>query len=240
MRFRIIEDYHIHSNFSPDSNSTVEEIIQVAREKGIGHIIITDHFELADQHANEIDVETYRKVMERYSLPVGVELGWDGIKELNVDTSKFDYVLLSHHFVEEPITQESYKNYLLRILDIMERFDGYHALAHLDFPRRYHPSKEPFSLELFDIIAEILNKVIRNGKILEVNMSSFKLYNEPNPSLEILKLYRSLGGRNIVIGSDAHDAQHVGRYVLEGIEMLKSIGYNYILVFDMEWREVKI
>lgn len=237
---KIIADYHIHSNYSPDSNSTIEEILETAREKRIEHIIITDHYELADSHFNVIDIETYRKEMEKYSLPVGVELGWDGIKELNIDTTKFDYVLLAHHYVEEPITQESYKSYLLRLLDIVKRFDSYHALAHLDFPRRYHPQREEFSKELYDIITEILKIVISNGKMLEVNVSPIKLYGEPNPSIDILKLYKSLGGRNITIGSDAHKLEDIGKGIEKGIEILSELGYNYILVLDTEWREVKI
>lgn len=240
MRSKIIADYHIHSNFSPDSESTVERIVEVAEERGIGYIIVTDHYELADEHANVFDVEEYRERMEKFSLPVGVELGWDGVKNLELDTSMFDYVLLSHHQIDEPITQESYRSYLLRLLDIMDRFDSYHALAHLDFPRRYHPSREPFSVELYDLLAEVLRKLIASGKILEVNTSSIKLYGEPNPSLEILKLYRSLGGRNLTIGSDAHNVENIGRYINDGIEMLKSVGYSYILVFDVEWREVRI
>ncbi len=240
MKKKILADYHMHSNYSPDSEATIEEILETAHERGIEHIIITDHYELADEHANVIDIETYRKEMEKYSLPVGVELGWDGIKELNVDTTKFDYVLISHHFVEEPITQESYKNYLLRLLDIIKRFDGYHALAHLDFPRRYQKEKEPFSTELYDIITEIYKILINNGKSLEVNTASVKIYGEPNPSIELLKLYKSLGGRNITIGSDAHRVQDIGRGIERGIEILKELGYNYILVLDTEWREVKI
>ncbi|UXF01048.1 histidinol phosphate phosphatase [Fervidobacterium riparium] len=233
-------DYHIHSNYSPDSESEILDIINAAREKKIKHIIITDHYELADEHANTIDIDTYRKEMERYSLPVGVELGWDGVKELNVDTKKFDYVLLSHHYVEEPINQESYRNYLLRLYDIMKRFDGYHALAHLDFPRRYQNQNEPFSKELFDIITDILKLLISQGKSLEINTASIELYGEPNPSFEILRLYKSLGGRNITIGSDAHSLNQIGRGVERGIEILKELGYNYILVLDTEWREAKI
>ncbi|MEN3043483.1 MAG: PHP domain-containing protein [Fervidobacterium sp.] len=240
MRRRILADYHIHSNYSPDSEATVEDIIQVAHERGIEHIIITDHYELADEHANVIDVENYRKEMEKYSLLVGVELGWDGVKQLDVDTKKFDYVLISHHYVEEPITQQSYKNYLLRLLNIIQRFDGYHALAHLDFPRRYHKEKEPFSHELYDIVSEIYKVLIKNGKALEVNTASIIAYGEPNPSIELLKLYRSLGGRNITVGSDAHRLEDIGRGIERGIEILKDIGYNYILVLDAEWREIKI
>ncbi|WP_372589447.1 PHP domain-containing protein [Fervidobacterium pennivorans subsp. shakshaketiis] len=236
----LVADYHIHSRYSPDSQSEIEDIIETSREKGINHIIITDHYELADEHANVIDVDTYRSEMEKYSLPVGVELGWDGVKELNVDTKKFDYVLLSHHQVEEPITQESYKNYLLRLLDIMKRFDEYHALAHLDFPRRYQKNKEPFSVELYDIISEIMKILIKNGKMLEVNTAAIEIYGEPNPSIELLRLYKSLGGRNITIGSDAHSLEQIGRGIERGIEILRELGYNYILVFDAEWREVRI
>jgi predicted metal-dependent phosphoesterase TrpH len=36
-------DLHIHSNFSNDGRSTVEEIIAAATEKGLGCIAITDH-----------------------------------------------------------------------------------------------------------------------------------------------------------------------------------------------------
>ncbi|MCL1811186.1 MAG: CehA/McbA family metallohydrolase [Methanomassiliicoccaceae archaeon] len=36
-------DLHIHSNFSNDGKSTVEEIIEAAVEKGLGCIAITDH-----------------------------------------------------------------------------------------------------------------------------------------------------------------------------------------------------
>ena len=36
-------DLHIHSNFSSDGKSTVEEILETAAEKGLGCIAITDH-----------------------------------------------------------------------------------------------------------------------------------------------------------------------------------------------------
>ncbi|MGB4755795.1 MAG: histidinol phosphate phosphatase, partial [Fervidobacterium sp.] len=108
------------------------------------------------------------------------------------------------------------------------------------FPRRYHKNNEPFSKELYDIISEILKTLIKNGKSLEVNTAPISLYGEPNPSIEILKIYKSLGGRNITIGSDAHELKDIGEGINEGIEMLKKVGYNYILVFDIEWKEVKI
>jgi histidinol-phosphatase (PHP family) len=49
-----------------------------------------------------------------------------------------------------------------------------------------------------------------------------------------------LGGRNITIGSDAHELEDIGKGINDGIEILKKLGYNYILVFDIEWKEVRI
>ena len=39
MRF----DLHIHSHFSPDSNSSVEAILMQAQEAGLDGLAITDH-----------------------------------------------------------------------------------------------------------------------------------------------------------------------------------------------------
>ena len=95
-------------------------------------------------------------------------------------------------------------------------------------------------MELYDIISEIMKILIKNGKMLEVNTAAIEIYGEPNPSIELLRLYKSLGGRNITIGSDAHSLEQIGRGIERGIEILRELGYNYILVFDAEWREVRI
>ena len=39
----ILAEFHSHSNYSPDSLSTLEQIIKTCRAKGIGKIAITDH-----------------------------------------------------------------------------------------------------------------------------------------------------------------------------------------------------
>jgi len=44
---KIKADFHIHSNFSADSNSDIYEIAKVATEKKISKIAITDHNEIA-------------------------------------------------------------------------------------------------------------------------------------------------------------------------------------------------
>ncbi|HQE49937.1 MAG TPA: PHP domain-containing protein, partial [Fervidobacterium sp.] len=56
MKGKIIADYHLHSKYSPDSESDIEDIIEVSHEKNIEHIIITDHYEIADEHANVLNI----------------------------------------------------------------------------------------------------------------------------------------------------------------------------------------
>lgn len=43
----ILAEFHSHSNYSPDSLSTLEQIIKTCRAKGIGKIAITDHGRMA-------------------------------------------------------------------------------------------------------------------------------------------------------------------------------------------------
>ncbi len=48
MTFKVINaEFHCHSNYSPDSLVTLEEIIKTCRSKGIGKIAITDHGRMA-------------------------------------------------------------------------------------------------------------------------------------------------------------------------------------------------
>lgn len=234
-------DYHIHSEFSPDSNAKIEEILKKAREKSIDNIIITDHFEVVKgDHNFRFNVEEYRRTMEKFCLPVGVEFGWDGESPIDVDLKNFDFVILSCHVFKDPVDQESYKDYLERLLNIVHKFDSYHVLGHLDFPRRYSKKFEPFSKDLYPIIEEILKKVIEDGKGIEVNTDSMLKYGEPNPSFDILKLYKELGGEFLTIGSDAHKAENVGRGVKEVAKILKEIGFDYIRILNGEWNAIKI
>ncbi|WP_241230040.1 hypothetical protein [Thermosipho globiformans] len=91
------------------------------------------------------------------------------------------------------------------------------------------------------MISEIFKKIIKEEKILEVNTSAIYRYGEPNPSYDILKLYRDLGGKYVTIGSDAHRLEDVGRGILDTLGNLKDIGFEYIMVLnDGKWDMEKI
>ena len=66
-------------------------------------------------------------------------------------------------------------------------------------------------LWFYPVIREILKHIIKAGKGIEINTSSFRYkLNDLTPLRKILKLYNELGGEIITIGSDAHKAEDIG------------------------------
>ena len=114
----IRSDYHMHTEFSTDSEAPVGSMIEAAIQKGLTEICLTDHY---DQDYPEVpdvegvpfifDVDAYFRILEKYResykgrirICTGIELGLQPhlgafYKDL---TSKypFDFVIGSSHFV---------------------------------------------------------------------------------------------------------------------------------------------
>lgn len=156
----------------------------------------------------------------------------------------FDFILLSVHQVEDREfwtqdfqrgrTQKEYnERYYEEILNLVKNFQHYSVLGHLDLIVRYDElGVYPFE-HVRPYVEEILKEVIRNGKGIEVNTSSYR-YGLPDtmPSREILKLYKELGGRIITLGSDSHKPEHLGACMEETKEILKDIGFDSFCTFD--------
>ena len=83
-----------------------------------------------------------------------------------------------------------------------------------------------------DVLEEILRTLIEKGKGLECNTNGLRVgLGAPNPSLEILKRYREMGGEILTIGSDSHFPEYLG-YGFDRVgDMLKSCGFQYYTVF---------
>lgn len=155
----------------------------------------------------------------------------------------FDFILLSVHQVEDREfwtqefqsgrTQAEYNlRYYQEILALVQRYQNYSVLGHLDLISRYDEAGVfPFE-EIRPIVTEILKTVIQNGKGLELSTSSRRYgLTELTPSVEILKLYRNLGGRILTIGSDSHRREHLAAWLLESQEALRELGFGEIYTF---------
>ena len=65
-------DYHLHSQFSCDSLTTMDEICQAALHAGLNEIAFTDHMDFTYPHQYENhyihDLENYLAAISQYQL----------------------------------------------------------------------------------------------------------------------------------------------------------------------------
>lgn len=252
----MLADYHMHTNFSDDSTYEMEDEIKRAIELGLDEICFTEHVDhgvKTDLNCNYSEyLKEFKRCKEIYkdkiTLKFGIEFGIQShtIEEFQKDfnENEFDFVILSCHQVEDKEfwtqdfqrgkSQKEYnEKYYEEILKVVSNYKDYSVLGHLDLIKRYdEEGNYPFE-NVKDIIEEILKVVIRDGRGIEVNTSSFR-YNLDSltPSKDILKLYKELGGRIITIGSDTHEEVHVGYKISEVREELKKLGFEEFCTFE--------
>ncbi|MFV0561329.1 MAG: histidinol-phosphatase HisJ family protein [Enterococcus sp.] len=160
------------------------------------------------------------------------------------DTYAFDFILLSVHqinnqefwtgeFQKGATPKESYERYYEELYQLVQKYDDFSVLAHMDLIRRYIDKEVDNFEENKDIITKILEKVIQKNKGIELNTSSTRYgVNGLTPSRKILELYYQLGGKIITIGSDSHKPEHLAFAIKEGQKLLKEIGFTQFCTFD--------
>jgi len=247
----------MHSNFSADCNTPMEETIESAIKKGLTEICFTEHidydypdttivFDLDFEQYNEAILQLQEKYKNIITIKKGVEIGvqpylLERYEEL-LNKETFDFIICSMHttnkqdlhsgdFFKSRTSEEAYQLYYEELLYCVNHFDRFSVLGHLDLVKRYQSlqSNENFH----NIIEEIFKSIISKGKGIEVNASGFAYgLGSAMPSEDILRLYYECGGEIITIGSDAHKPEHVAHRFQEIIDLLISIGFKYVATYD--------
>ena len=189
------------------------------------------------------------KYGDRIKILFGIELGVDpAIVQKNIALSQshdFDFIIASSHvchgrdpyypdFYEGRSEKEAYREYFESELENVQKFSNFDVYGHLDYVVRYGPtSNENYDWrEYQDVIDEILRKLVSLGKGIELNTGGFKYgLGHPNPTEEIIRRYRELGGEIITIGADAHKPEHVAFDFAKVPSILKDAGFDYFTVF---------
>ena len=200
----ITSDFHLHSQFSADCNTPMEDMIEKALTLGMTHLCFTEHMDF-DYPTNPdgldfiLDTDTYRDkyldVREKYqnkiSLLWGVELGVQPhlTKKLESYASSypFDFIIASSHLLykEDPyypdfftgrLEEQVYEDYFREILHNIQRFSDFNVYGHLDYIVRYGPNKDSrYSYEKYrELFDNILQELIHRGKGLEINTGGIK------------------------------------------------------------------
>lgn len=254
-------DFHLHTDFSTDSDTPMERMIEQGIQLGLDILCFTDHIDLDYDSTNSkfiFDLEEYFKRISEYkekykkqiSLRYGMEFGLQ--KHLGTALQEygkkypFDFIIGSSHLVrgKDPYYPEffvsrseeaAYREYFVSILENLEHISGFDIYGHLDYIVRYGPNKaQNYSYKKYsDVLDEILKQILAKNLGLEVNTGGYSNgLAFPNPHPDILKRYQELGGEIVTIGSDAHTPLSLAKHFHLAEEILKSCGFRYYTVFQ--------
>ena len=253
-------DQHMHCNFSGDSDALPEDMIKAGIAHGLSGICFTDHLDYdypEEPNIFLLDFDNYFKVLfdlrEKYadkiSVNIGIELGLQiqaaGQNLAVAEKYPFDFIIGSSHVVNhmDPYYPEffagrdedaAYMEYFESVLENINSDVDFDVYGHIDYVVRYGPNKNAFyTYEKFkDIIDEILTQLISKGKGIEVNTGGFKYgLGHPNPTEDIIRRYRELGGEIITMGADAHVPEYVAYEFDNTAQIIKNCGFKYYTVF---------
>lgn len=226
-------DYHIHSQYSYDSNIKADDLVLKAIDLTYKEIAFTEHLDLLPIELSPYGLPSLQQYWNfirelqsnhpNITIHCGLEIGdYHHVREF-ASSLIFGYdffpILGSVHFLSDntnvALPLETYlnphqvKDYYEQNLSLVSECD-IDVLAHLGVYKRYYSNK-PDESNVSHIIDEIFRVMIRRGISLEVNTSGFrKTYKRSIPEFDILERYYNIGGRLFSIGSDSHTLDHFG------------------------------
>lgn len=237
----MIFDSHVHTTLSVDADTTITEAIRTAELRGVG-IVVTDHMDwdfpapFPDYRVDPEQLFREYGPLRSGRVLLGIELG---ITAASVGKCReiasaypFDFVLGSVHVLEGREVDEAlyrdrdertvYREYLREAARLVERVEM-DALAHVDYPLRSTACELPCA----DYAAEfraLFAAMLRRGVCLELNTSRLAEPAVYANLLEVYRLYRACGGRDVTLGSDAHEPQEIAEHFDRAAAFLRETG----------------
>lgn len=231
-------DMHVHSNSSLQGGILLADIISQSSKKRLTDVAITDTVDFSTQPMNEV-VNRIKERNDRIDMAnlkglniiKGIEISEPYIydQELSqlIEKVSLDYILGSvHNVLGMPLVKmahdkNTYNAYFKSLLSMVTYAD-IDAVAHLDYLKQY-VIKGMYDTK---IIEEILSTMIGRNIVLEINTSGYRKVNELFPSDDILEIYARLGGKNVVIGSGAHQTEELYQSIEESQNQIKDYGFH--------------
>lgn len=181
-------DTHMHSNFSGDSSSTPEAMIEAAISKGLSGVCFTDHMDydypvdpqkpvIFEFDPDEYDRKLHilqRQYADRLPVLFGIELGLQphlaGKHRQLLEAYPFDFVIGSSHLVhgKDPYYAEYYDGrtieeacleYFQSILENIQAFQDFDVYGHLDYVVRYSPDKN--ADDSYKKYADVIDEILK-------------------------------------------------------------------------------
>lgn len=247
---------HIHSKFSFDSELEPEFIVENSIDKNYEIISITDHLDFnpkdpAYGYYKYEDAEILNgRLQDKYNkirVIFGVEIGYEKTREQEIKSylyeKNFKIKIGSIHCMEDTIISDWMKKFKDDEIEYAAGlyYDELHNLilsgsfnviGHFDYYKKYAMNTsiamniwKKFYLKIENIFKEGIDRDI----FPEINTSGIRQQpKESYPSIEILEIYKDIGGRYISIGSDAHKKEDLDFGIIETEEIVKKFGFKIL------------
>lgn len=200
--------------------------------------------------ANDDVYEARKAFNGRLKVLRGIELGEplqnsDAVKDI-MSKFEYDFILGSIHNIKGYedffYLKYSYESvYLLlnqyfdEVRDMIKGCD-FDSLAHLTYPLRYIVGKHKMTIDMNKLkerTDEILELLVKSNKALEINTSGLRQELQCTmPSKDFVKRYRSMGGKYITLGSDAHKCEDIAKGITEGMHLAYECGFRHFTVYE--------
>jgi histidinol-phosphatase (PHP family) len=246
---RVIVDYHLHTNKSPDGKGSMNEYVTRAKQMGINEIGFSDHIDNKNlaMKSSLINLilsdrfEDFQKIKpeSEISIKLGVEIDFipnkvEKIRKI-LNTYPFDYVIGSIHMIgrwgiDDPKqikkhsqrdALEAYEQYfeMVRKMCSARLFD---IVGHIDLIKIFglRPNEN-----ISQIYEETAKDLAKSGLCVEINAKGLvRPCREIYPSLQFMRILHA-HSVPITFGSDAHQPVDLGRNLDVAVRMGKEAGY---------------
>jgi histidinol-phosphatase (PHP family) len=241
-------DYHIHSTFSCDGRSSINDYCKKAIELKFHEIGFSEHmdFDPSDEGFGFFNYDSYASAIKEarllfkneLTIRKGVEVDYqkrfeDQIRDW-LQGKSFDFIIGSVHYVKGEILsphllakrnlKEIYKEYFDEVENSIES-RLFNVVGHLDVVRKYAVNRlvHRGNLEYWKKLEAVLGEIRDSKMFLEINSKRYALKArcvEVLPNKKTIKRYLDCGGKRISIGSDAHSKEELGNGVKEAFDFL--------------------
>ena len=138
---------------------------------------------------------------------------FDGKEHLNMLSRRTDHIKKIAEFGAEPILDAYFRNLIQGCRDI-----PCDKLCHLDAALRHNAPV--LTAYHYDLIDELFAVMLQNNIALEVNTSGYELRPHPYPVIALIQRAQQRG-ISLIIGSDAHRPEQVGRFFARAAQELR-------------------
>jgi histidinol-phosphatase (PHP family) len=241
-------DYHVHSTFSYDGRSSINDLCKRAAELKFREIGFSEHvdFDPSDGGFGFFNNNKYESAVkeaqqlfkDKLVIRRGVEIDYQTRFEEQIRGwlrgKSFDFVIGSVHYVKGKIIdqrllakrslKEIYGEYFSEVQNSIDSC-LFNVVGHLDVVRKYASNQiiqrrdSEYQMKLDSILEEVRDRKI----FLEINTKPSDLrrgFHETLPSKKAIRRYLSYSGKRFSIGSDAHIKHELGSGIREAFDFL--------------------